>query len=229
MDCLVLALLGLMVVADPKPPRLLEQALRESPNLRLLDPAVDLQGGYTLAELKNFGYWPPWIIPDVDRDGRPDVVAVVVNHAPRHRTFGVIAILAVAPRSIRWVVPFGSQRINGVAGGPTSDVVTPLFCIECDANAWFRWSGHVFEVELYAAGETIAIASTSENAKLDLQERPVSGSRSLREVASCTKARVLRVGGSERRRWYFVETQDESRTRGWVPDSLVTDEDCNLE
>jgi hypothetical protein len=215
-----------MLIADPAPPPLLEQALRGAPSLRLLDPSVDLQGVFTLSELKTFGCWPPWIVRDVDRDGRSDVVAVVVNNQSPHPSFGVIAVLAATPKLNHWVVPLDSVKIFGVAGAADSDAVTPLFCIECDANAWFRWSGSAFEAELYKVGETIALAYPFESRKVGLRANPVGSSEVIGEVVPCTRARVLEVGGSERRRWYLVKAMGYKGTRGWVPDSLVTDEKC---
>jgi hypothetical protein len=57
----ILLLLSAATVDQPKMPTLLEKALRELPGVRLLDPSVDLVGIYTVDELKEFGYWPPWV------------------------------------------------------------------------------------------------------------------------------------------------------------------------
>jgi len=226
MKYLLMLLLGLVLVDQPKPPRLLEQALARLPGLRLLDPSIDLAGGYTVDELKDFGYWPPWVVRDVDRDGRPDVVAVVVRPALGGSEFGVLAIHARTPMSAQWVVPLGNQRINGVAAGRARDVITPLFCIECDANAWFRWSGLLYEAELYAIGERIAIATYDQDQTVGLFGRPTRESRLGFNVAVCMQAVVRRVGGSEQDRWYFVETRARKPVRGWIPAAFATAPEC---
>src|SRR5215831_7145044 len=111
-----LIVLLVTVAAQPKEPPLLEQAMRRLSGVRLLDPSVDLAGGYTVEELKEFGYWPPWVVRDLDRDGRPDVAAVVVKPGPTPQ-FGVVAVHARTPRTVHWVVPLQTQVVNGVAKG----------------------------------------------------------------------------------------------------------------
>jgi hypothetical protein len=150
-----------LATAQPKPPALLEQALRQLPGVNILNPPVDLPGGYTIDQLKGFGYWPPWVAVDLDRDGRTDVVATVVKRVAGKTLFGVLAVHAQAPMTIYWVVGLQAHIINGVAVGGFSgrDTVTPLFCLECDALSWFRWSGKSYEAELYAVGERLTIAT----------------------------------------------------------------------
>lgn len=140
------------VVEQTAVPPILEQAMPRLPGVRLLDPTVDLVGGYTVDELKSFGYWPPWITTDVDRDGFSDVVSVVVKPGAT-RQFGVIAVHARDTHSIQWVTTLGERPIYGVTAWPTRDTAMPLFCVECDSNNWYRWSGRAYEADLYAVGE----------------------------------------------------------------------------
>ena len=225
------ALIAIMLLLQTAPnvalvtPPLLADAIRRLPGLRLLDPSVDLSGIYTIDEIKSFGYWPPWIERDLDRDGRSDVVAVVVKPGSSPQ-FGVIAVHARQRTSIHWVEPLGEKPINGVGKGPAADTVTPLFCIECDTNDWYRWSGHAYEAELYAVGERIAIATYEEDQKLGLFARGTRDSKFLFPVDACTLAIVLRVAGSDAERWYFVETQDHDRVRGWIPASFASEGEC---
>ena len=116
----VIMLLVSAVAAQPMPPQFLEQGLRTLPGLRLLDPAVDLVGGYTVEQLNGFGNWPPWVMTNVDRDGRSDVVAVVVKPGTRPQ-FGVIAVHAGRQSFVQWVSALGDDPINGVAAGPARD------------------------------------------------------------------------------------------------------------
>src|SRR3954464_15388656 len=75
----ILALVAHLSAQQPQLPVLLGDTLARHPELRLLDPSIDLKGGYTIAEIRDFGFWPPWAIVDLDCDTRPDVVATVVK------------------------------------------------------------------------------------------------------------------------------------------------------
>lgn len=207
------------------PPSLLKQAMRHLPGFRLLDPTLDMVGGYTVEELKSFGYWPPWIATDLDRDGRPDVAAVVVKAGVTPQ-FGVIAVHARQPSSIQWVATLGDKPINRVTRAPARDTVMPLYCVECDANSWYRWSGRSYEAELYAVGERIAIATYERDQTLGLFARATRDSKLLFPAEPCTEAVVRRVAGSAAERWYFVETRGGDRVRGWIPASFASEIEC---
>ena len=97
MKYLVAVILGVIAADLPPLPPLLDRALSTMPGVRVLDPSADLPaGGYTSDELNALGYWPPWAMTDLDRDGRPDIVAVVVKPGTM-REFGVIAVHARTP------------------------------------------------------------------------------------------------------------------------------------
>lgn len=222
----IVLLFSASVVGQGTMPALLDQAMRRLPGLRLLDPSVDLVGrGYTLEELKSFGYWPPWVITDVDRDGRADVVAVVVKPGMTPE-FGVVAVHSRRAAMIQWVARLGPEAINGVTTGPAPDTVAPLHCVECDANSWYRWSGRSYEPDLYAVGERIAIATHERNQALGLFARATRDSTFLFQVEACTEGVVRRVAGSEAERWYFVETQGRNRVRGWIPAAFASESEC---
>ena len=206
---------------QPAPPLLL-QALKSTPGVRLLVPATDLRE-YSQDQLQKFGYWPPWLVLDLDRDKRPDVVAVVVKPSKTGSEFGVVVVHAATPNEVQWVVPLDTEPINGVAKGPAPDTLVPLFCVECDANIWFRWSGEEFEDELYAIDEKIDIGSETQ-ADLPLYSSPTLTSKPVTTVAHCTTVVVRKVGGTAGARWYFVETPEAQR--GWVSDKVVHADIC---
>ena len=208
--------------ARPAAPVLLDQALKTEPGLSLLVPATDLRQ-YSEAELQKFGYWPPWLEQDLDRDKRPDVVAVVVRRLPGGTEYGVVAVHARAPKELQWVVELDTESINGVAKGPASDTVVPLFCVECDANLWFRWSGEEYEADLYAVGEKIDIGSETQE-DLTLYTSPNLASKPVTRVAHCTTVVVRKVGGTPEQRWYFVETPEAER--GWISDKYTAADIC---
>jgi hypothetical protein len=224
LKCGLLALLlGALAAVQPSLPSSLAEAIRRTPGLRLLDPAVDVVG-YSVDELKRFGLWPSWITTDVDRDGRPDVIAVVVRSGPTPQ-YGVIAVHA-GGAPVHWVAPLGDTPISGVAIGPARDTVTPLFCIECDSNSWYRWSGRGYEAELYAVGERITIASADVHEPVGLYARAARDSKLVFQVRPCSDVVVRRVAGAAADRWYFVETADRARLRGWLPASLTFSMEC---
>ena len=206
----------------PQPPALLEQALKTEPGVRLLAPATDLPQ-YSEFELQKFGYWPPWLVQDFDRDQQPDVVAVVVKPSPSGTEYGVVAVHARSPQSVEWVVPLDTEPVNGVTKGPAPDTVVPLFCIECDANLWFRWSGEEYEPTLYAVGEKIDIGSETQ-ADIPLYSSPNLTSKPVTTVAHCTTVIVRKVGGTPETRWYYVETPEAER--GWVSDKVTAPDIC---
>lgn len=213
----IVSLSFFLFAQTPQPPALLEAALTIEPGIRLLVPSTDLKE-YSQDELQKFGYWPPWLVRDFDHDNRPDVVAVVVKPSAGRAEFGVIAVHARAPKDVEWVVPLDVDPINGVGSGPAPDTVVPLFCVECDANIWFRWSGEEYEADLYAPGEKMDLGSETQD-DLPLYGSASSASKPVTTVAHCTTVVVRKVGGTPDARWYFVETPEGQR--GWVSDKVA--------
>jgi hypothetical protein len=99
----------------------------------------------------------------------------------------------------------------------------PLFCVECDANTWLRWSGEEYETELHAVGEKIDIGTEAER-DLPLHSAPNPGSKPAATVSHCATVVVRKVGGTADGRWYFVETADGER--GWIPERVVSADVC---
>lgn len=224
MKLLVVSLFAHAALQSPQmpPPAPLEGALKMEPGIRLLVPATDLRE-YSQAQLEKLGYWPPWLVADFDRDMRPDVIAVVVKPAPGGSEFGIIAAHSRSPKQVQWVVPLDIDPVNGIAKGPASDTVIPLFCVECDGNPWFRWSGEEYEAELYAVGEKVDIGDQTQS-DLPLYSSADVASKPVTTVAHCTTATVHKVGGTPEGRWYFVETPEGSR--GWVSDRVTASGIC---
>jgi hypothetical protein len=219
------ASLAMAQSVDPKTPALLNDALRQLPGVRLLDPPRDLPGGYTIEEIRKLGYWPPWVVIDLDGDRQPDVVAEVVKRLAGTTQFGILALHTQTPGQIHWVVALQKDPLNGVAAGDSGTKVTPLFCLYCDANGWFRWSGRAYEAMLYELGDRITIAPDEGKETLDLLALPNRQSRSIGKIAQCKNAKVLGIrGASSRDRWYFVEISRPTVTRGWVSASHVSEE-----
>jgi hypothetical protein len=172
----------------------------------------------TVDDLKSGGDWPPWVVADLDRDGVPDVVAAVVKRTPTGTQYGVLAVHAQTPPQFHWVVRLDTMPINGVAVGGFSgpDTVTPLYCYDCDANPWFRWSGHAYELELFSVGETVGIGPFPERI-LELLAEARLKSEIAGSVADCTEAKILATTGTSREsRWYQVEVRSPKLLRGWV-------------
>ena len=213
---------AMLQASQPATPALLEQALKNEPGIRLLNAATDLRE-YSQPELEKFGYWPPWLVRDFDRDKRSDIAAVVVRPSPKGMEYGVVAVHARSPKELHWVMALDTEPINGVAQGPAEDTIVPLFCVQCDSNAWFRWSGEEYEADLFAVGEKIDIGSESQ-ADLPLYASANPASKTLATVEHCTTVIVRKVGGTPEQRWYYVEAPDGER--GWIPDSFTAVDIC---
>ena len=193
------------VLQQPPPPALLSAALKGMP-------------GVTLLAAPN-----AWLDEDLDGDKRPDTAAVVVRTAKGGSEYGVLAVHASAPRDIHWIVDFDVDRIHGIVAGRARDTVVPLFCVDCDSNLWFRWSGEEYETELYAVGEELEIG-TETQADLPLYSSANLASKPVGTAPHCTTVVVRKVGGTADKRWYFVETPDGQK--GWVPDAVTSADIC---
>ncbi|MFI5078987.1 MAG: hypothetical protein ACHQRO_16670 [Vicinamibacteria bacterium] len=213
--------------APLKPPALLAAVLLAQPEWRLLDPATDLIGDYTVAQLEDLDRWPPWIEGDFDKDRKDDIAAVVVRGGGgRELDFTVIAVHAARPARAELVVPFAARRIMGVSDEFENGTVTPLYCVECDSNVWYRWNGRAYEPWLHVVGETLRI-SGEHGRRLTLFADPRPDAQRTVDVPLCVKAEVLQVRGREGQRWYHVEVDAPSSPRGWIPQQLVVDDvDC---
>jgi hypothetical protein len=205
----------------PAPPRLLAEVLRARSVWRILDPATDLAGDYTVAQLQELDRWPPWIELDFDRDGVDDVAAVVVRRGASAETeFTVAVVHGGTPGRAELVLPFRAQRIFGVSEGITDDTVMPLHCADCDANVWYRWNGRAYEPRLHAVGESIRIGGEPGRRSTLFSNPHVDASRT-GEVPPCARARIQEVGGEAGQRWYRVEVVAPSFPRGWIPQQLA--------
>jgi hypothetical protein len=216
-----------LAAQTPAPPALLADMLQAKPEWRLLDPALDLVGEYTVAQLVELDRWPPWIELDFDRDGKDDVAAVVVRKgAAGDAEFAVAVVHGATPTRSELVGPFGPRRIFGVSEGIKDDTVMPLYCADCDANIWHRWNGRAYEPWLYAVGESVRIGGEA-GRRTSLFAAASSDTARSAEASYCARAQVQEVGGDSGRRWYRVEVVAASFPRGWVPQQLVlSDADC---
>jgi hypothetical protein len=226
--CMVAATAGAPAAAQPPTPsKLLGDALKTRSDWRILDPATDLVGDYTVAQLEALDRWPPWIDMDFDRDGLDDVAAVVVRRAAGGPEFTVAVVHGGTPDRLDLVVPFSPQRIFGVSEGIADDTVMPLRCADCDANVWYRWSGRAYEPLLYAVGEAIRVGGEAgQPSPLFANARPNAAVST--DVPYCARAQVQEVGGEAGKRWYRVEVVGPAFPRGWIPQQLVMSAaECN--
>jgi hypothetical protein len=211
----------------PKPPALLRDLLKVETSWRILDPAVDLVGDYTVKQLEDLDRWPPWIEGDFDKDDKDDLAAVVVRQSDSGTIeFTVVVIHGRTPGRGELVVPFAPRRILGVAPGAAEDTVTPQYCVECDTNDWYRWNGRAYEPLLHVIGDTVMI-SGEPGRRLTLFADPRADAERTANLSLCVKAEILQVGGTEGQRWYRVEVNAPESPRGWIPQQLVVQEvDC---
>jgi hypothetical protein len=220
--CVAATTAGVLNASEaPSPPRLMADVLRARSEWRLLDPAADLAGDYTIQQLEALDRWPPWIELDFDRDGVDDIAAVVVRRgAGNAPEFTVVVVHGATPGRADLVLPFRPQRIFGVSEGIKDDTVMPLHCADCDANVWYRWNGRAYEPRLHAVGESIRIGGEP-GRRSTLFANPLSDASRTGDVPPCARAQVQEVGGEAGQRWYRVEVVAPSFPRGWVPQQLA--------
>jgi hypothetical protein len=197
------------------PPALLQHLLARRPEWRLIEPPVAVAGDAPEDA-------PRWIAQDLDGDDLEDVAAVIVRRTATGVAFSVVAVHASRPRKAHTVVPFDTRRIYGVSNEVADDTLMPLYCVECDSNAWFRWDGRRYESMLYSAGESLLFVDEPGARRLALFDAPRFGARQTVDVPRCGSARVMRVAGRRGNRWYFVEVEGRVGLRGWIPERLVT-------
>jgi hypothetical protein len=128
------------IVGVSQVPSRLRQALKQLPGVRPLNPSTDLVGGgYTTAQLEYFHLSKPWLIRDVDRDGRLDVVAVIVKPIQSGLEFGVLAVHAKSPDRPQWVVPLG--RKSSTASGRVLGATRSRLCLASNATRTVGFDG----------------------------------------------------------------------------------------
>ena len=195
--------------------------------VRLLEGRDLRPGSYSVAELTRFGYWPPWVSADLDGDGRMDVAAVVAVPSGKEVGFGVVAIHARSSKKLQWVVPPQPRPLFGVALGVPKDTLVPLQCVECDSNAWFRWSGKAYAPGLFKVGENVAIVGSDKKSPQRLFKKSSLDSDTVADLKSCVSARILRVKrtGHPETYWYEVELKSSARVHGWT-EARWTAVDC---
>jgi hypothetical protein len=202
------------------PPPLLAGLRTAKAEWRLLNPATDLVGDYTIKQLEDLDRWPPWMEMDFDHDGKDDIAAVLVRKGSGGTEYTVAVVHGARPAQAELVVPFSPQRIFGVAEGIKDDTITPLRCADCEDNIWYRWNGRAYEPFLFQVGESFHIGG-EEGKRSPVFASPRADSPRSDEVPYCAKAQVQEIGGDEGKRWYRVEVVAPSFPKGWVPQQLV--------
>ena len=100
--------------------------------------------------------------------------------------------------------------------------MTPMRCVECDANVWYRWNGRAYEPWLHKVGETVMITGEPgrrltlfADPRPDADGRPMSCSAPRRRC--CRSAAATGSAG-------IASVDAPSSPRGWVPQQLVVEE-----
>ncbi len=205
-------------------PAALAAALRGIPGARLLDPESDLVGDYTTDDLREAGYWPPWIQRDLNRDGRDDIAAVVVRTSGTDRQFAVVVVHSDDGRDLSWAVPFQQQRVYSVAA-PRSAALNVLLCVHCDWDFWVRWNGTSYEDGLYAVGENVVVADGDRDVPAPLFDGPSETSGLVATVPGCAEGTVRQVSGHPDSRWYEIDVPTITR-RVWIPARMTDVNPC---
>jgi hypothetical protein len=213
-----------MAFGQEQAPPVLTDALRTLDGVRILEPRfLDPKIG-TLAQLKHDHAWSPWAVGDTDRDDVQDVIAVVVKPTPKGPQYGVVAVHGSEPNRIHWVVPMDKTIINGVALDHAG-FIEPRYCVYCDANPWYNWTGSAYRAEVFGVGQVLAVGEDIPGADtvVDLVARATEGSRIVGRVKGGTRATVVAIRGTDfESRWYLVDAHLAKALRGWIPGSYAS-------
>lgn len=221
-------------IQKTRPPTALRLFLQQNPNFHLLSPvdvadhleftteldsislsltAEDVQS----RKRANFKYFQPFVIADANRDGRKDLVAVIVNG----NRFNVIAFhgrtraFSVTPR---WIIRDDPEIITGVSVIPKMGIM-PRYCVACDANPVYRWTGSEYDADAYAPGETVCIdAGSLIYAKADITSPVIHrAERAVEGTVTQMGARERSSGNPERvYRWHRVQLKSATALKGFV-------------
>jgi hypothetical protein len=167
----------------------------------------------------------PVISADTNRDGRPDLVAVLV----RAGRFSVVVFHGTSRgfgAKRFWVVRDETEIILGTHVSDSGAIV-PLYCVSCDSNPWYYWIGANYEPWAHLPGHTVCIDRGSvaySSASLK--------SKAIGKTDRLIEAEVVRIGPrgvnpkkrGETFRWYQVKAKADTSFAGYVPGDRLLEE-----
>lgn len=194
---------------EPRRSKVLSKFLQRHPEWRLL--SLQDVGRWRADFERGFYEFKPFAFGDGNRDGRPDLAAVLVKPRPK-KLYTVVCFNGISSGldpNPSFVLLDSSERILGieiVAAG-----IIPISCQECDANALFEWTGTGYE--FFIPGDTVFLsAGTRVYSEPKMTSSVIFKARNDRSDGGGTEAQILSAGpllpkqrGSYKR-WYKIRT-----------------------
>lgn len=187
---------------DPPAPEPAASLLRERPDLRL-SAVLDLKREDREALATGSLRFSAVTESDGTGDGVRDMFVILVS---RDRPVFNLVWYRGTPRGYApeptWILRDANEPLMGVQVADRR--LVPLFCLACDSNPVFRWSGQAFEIGLRFAGEESCVSDGTV-----FFEKPDAQSRVRHRSSGPELVRVLEVGAraSDFSRWHKVTLQ----------------------
>lgn len=212
-------------------PEILRTYLQKNPSFRLLD-AADIRAHpefvardgdkhaaartiylqeYLAKEFQRFR------LADTNRDGLKDLVAIIVDSGKFHVLVfqGDQQGFSAEPH---WVL---RDETDGLAGIhiAESGAIFPLYCIACDSNPFFVWTGEEYERNASPVGAVVCLQE-----KTRLYSTASYQARIVHETSGMVEATVIEIGPHEpstavekkEYRWYKVKLKKGSGHLGFA-------------
>ena len=160
---------------------------------------------------------PGFAVGDTNRDGRPDLVAVLVSG----QRFNVAIFHGESSgwtKAPVWIVRDDTEVIGGVL--LEGAFVIPLYCSGCDSNPAYRWIGSEYDFNVHLVGESACVG-----ADVPVYENPTVTSVVLGLTTKAADVRILEIGRRvEKSRWYRVKLVNEDGREGFVESRYFPEE-----
>jgi hypothetical protein len=207
-----------------QPPSVLLSFLRDNPKYHLLTSA-DIKDE---SEKKTFIHWDgnggfknaTFRVMDTNRDGKNDVVAVVVKNGLFSALVFQAASNGYLPKPF-WLIQDSQETIGGILvnGG---NYIT-LNNLDCCYTPWvFAWSGSAYEMNINLPGAYVCIDGTEIYSKED------NKSALKYKINEKVGATVVEIGRQqEEYRWYKIKLRNKKGQTGFVlSDAFLDGTEC---
>jgi hypothetical protein len=163
-------------------------------------------------------YFKPLVTGDADRDGIPDLIAILVKEDKFNAAIfkGTKKGYSSNPH---WLIRDDSEIILGVSV-QQDGLIIPHYCMACDSNPLIRWIESSYEVDGHLPGERVCVAKETVAHLV-----PNIKSRATWQADNNQLASIIKIGPRSTPtgtvslgfRWYQVKSERNPESTGYVP------------